>query len=203
MPKKPKKYPMHNSETELTQRLIEIVHGSAWLIVALVAVRQLGLGECCIAAGAVRGLVWDVLHNHEIRSALPDVDVVYFDCSDISPQRDDVLQSRLSSTCPQVPWEVTNQAGVHQWLAREFGGVFASFRSLQEAIASWPEFATAVGVFLDDDNVLHVIAPHGLDDLFAMRVRRNAARVSTRVYCQRIAEKRWSERWPLLEVVPG
>ena len=62
--------------------------------------------------------------------------------------------------------------------------------------------ATAVGVFLDNDNVLRVVAPHGLSDLFAMRVRRNAASVSAQIYHQRIAEKRWNERWPLLEVVP-
>jgi len=35
-----------------------------------------------------------------------------------------------------------------------------------------------------------------------MRVRRNAAIVSAQIYHQRIAEKRWNERWPLLEVVP-
>jgi hypothetical protein len=96
---------------------------------------------------------------------------------------------------------VTNQAGVHQWLESEFGGTHAPFRSLQEGIASWPEFATAVGIFLDDDDLLRVVAPHGLNDLFAMRVRRNAASVGAEIYHQRIAEKRWSERWPLCEVV--
>lgn len=193
---------MSKSDTELQQRLIEIVQGSAWLMDALLAVRQLGLAEWCIAAGAVRGLVWDYLHKHAVSSVLPDVDVVYFDCSDISPQRDQALQRKLLSIYPGVPWEVTNQAGVHQWLESEFGGRVVPFRSLQEGIASWPELATAVGIFLDTDNELHVVAPHGLGDLFAMRVQRNAASVSPQVYRQRLAEKRWSERWPLLEVVP-
>ena len=85
---------------------------------------------------------------------------------------------------------------------KRVGGKVAPFRSLQEGGASWPELATAVGVFLDNDNVLHVVAPHGLGDLFAMRVRRNPASVSPHVYHQRLAEKRWSERWPLCEVVP-
>jgi hypothetical protein len=193
---------MSKSDTELQQRLIEIVQGSAWLMGALGAVRQLGLAEWCIGAGAVRGLVWDVLHKHEVSSVLPDVDVVYFDCSDISQQRDLALQRKLSLICPNVPWEVTNQAGVHQWLESKFASTQAPFRSLQEGIASWPELATAVGVFLDNDNVLHVVAPHGLGDLFAMRVRRNPVSVSPQIYHQRIAEKRWNERWPLLEVVP-
>jgi hypothetical protein len=193
---------MNNSEADRKQRLFEIVQRSTWLMEALMTVRQLGLAEWCIAAGAVRGLVWDVLHKHEVSSVLPDVDVVYFDCSDISQQRDLALQRKLSSVCPNVPWEVTNQAGVHQWLESEFGGTHAPFRSLQEGIASWPEFATAVGIFLDDDDLLRVVAPHGLNDLFAMRVRRNAASVGAEIYHQRIAEKRWSERWPLLEVVP-
>lgn len=169
---------MSKSDTELQQRLIEIVQGSTWLMDALVAVRRLGLAEWCIGAGAVRGLVWDVLHKHEVRSALPDVDVVYIDYSDISPQRDQALQRKLSLICPNVPWEVTNQAGVHQWLESKFASTQAPFRSLQEGIASWPEFATAVGVFLDDDDLLRVVAPHGLNGLFAMRVSRNVVSVS-------------------------
>jgi hypothetical protein len=48
---------------------------------------------------------------------------------------------------------------------------------------------------------MHVIAPLGLDDLFAMVVRRNPARVSLATYRQRVADKRYAQRWPRVTVI--
>ncbi|CAG9202444.1 hypothetical protein BGLA2_1580010 [Burkholderia gladioli] len=41
-------------------------------------------------------------------------------------------------------------------------------KSLEAAVASWPEYATAVGLTLLPDYTIRVIAPYGLNDLFAM-----------------------------------
>ena len=53
------------------------------------------------------------------------------------------------------------------------------------------------------DGAIEVIAPHGLDDLFDMVVRRNPKRVSIETYRQRVVEKRYAERWPKVNVVPA
>jgi hypothetical protein len=193
---------MSTSETEHQQRLVEIARESPWFMGALVAVRQLALPDWCIGAGAIRNLVWDSLHGKSSPSKLSDVDVAYFDATDTSPQRDKELQGKLQALDPSVPWEVTNQAGVHQWFEEHFGHAVEPLCSLEEAVASWPEFATAVGISLGQDNTLQVIAPHGLDDLFAIVVRRNPARVSIETYRHRVAQKRYRERWPKVRVVP-
>jgi len=101
-----------------------------------------------------------------------------------------------------VQWEVTNQATVHLWFEDYFGHPVAPLCSLEEAIASWPEYATAVGLRLEQDDAITVIAPHGLEDLFGLVVRRNPARASVETYRQRLAQKRYAERWPRLTVVP-
>ncbi len=168
---------------------------------ALAHVRALCLPAWCVGAGAVRNLVWDALHGHATPSSLPDIDVAFFDEADCSPARDAALQARLAAAAPGTPWEVTNQAGVHLWFEQHFGHAVAPLRSLEDAVASWPEFATAVGLRLDDDGRLHVIAPLGLDDLFGMVVRRNPARVSLQAYRQRVASKRYTQRWPRVTVV--
>lgn len=168
---------------------------------ALAAVRQLGLGDWCIGAGAVRNLVWDALHERQVASMLADVDVVYFDASDCSPARDEALRQRLAAAVPSLEWEVTNQAGVHRWFEASFGYPVAPLASLEDGVASWPEFATAVGIALDRDGALRVIAPHGLDDLFNMVVRHNPARASVASYRERIASKRFAERWPRVTVI--
>ena len=54
---------------------------------ALTAVRELNLESRCIGAGAVRNLVWDSLHGYAQPSALSDVDVAYFDASNLSVER--------------------------------------------------------------------------------------------------------------------
>lgn len=190
-------------QTELARRLAAIAEGSAWFMEALEAVRRLGLVDWCIGAGAVRNLVWDHLHGFVQASSLADVDVAYFDAADLSVGRDRWLQSCLAAQCPHVPWEVTNQAGVHTWFEAHFGHPVQPLRSLESAIATWPEFATCVGVTLDTRGQLRVIAPHGLDDLFGMVVRRNPQRVSVETYRQRVHSKRYGQRWPLVRVIPA
>jgi hypothetical protein len=128
------------------------------------------------------------------------VDLVYFCAADLSPARDAALQRSLAEQLPELPWEVINQAGVHLWFEAHFGHAVEPLQSLADAIATWPEPATAVGVWLDGDDVLHVIAPHGLGDLLGMRVRRNPARVSVQTYRERCAAKRYEARWPRVVV---
>ena len=182
-------------------RLVAIARRTPWFMRALVAVRSLGLADWCIGAGAVRNLVWDALHERATPSPLADVDVAWFDAADLSPERDAQLLRRLRAIDPATPWEVTNQAGVHQWFERSFGHAVAPLASLEDAVASWPEFATAVGLSLTEDDAMRVIAPHGLDDLFGMVVRRNPARVSVETYRRRVEQKRYRERWPRVRVV--
>jgi hypothetical protein len=188
--------------TELQERLIAMARQSAWMMPALSAVRQLGLASWCIGAGAVRNLVWDALHGISAPTALADFDVAYFDAAALSPQRDAQLQARLGAILPGVSWEVTNQATVHHWFEDYFGYPAAPLLSLEDAVASWPEYATSVGLTLEADGAISVIAPHGLDDLFALVVRRNPARVSIETYRQRIGQKRYAQRWPKVTIVP-
>jgi len=181
-------------------RLASLVREAPWFMAALRAGRELGLAQWCIGAGALRNLVWDALHGQP-RSALADVDLAYFCAQDLSPARDAALQGRLAELCPGLPWEVTNQAGVHLWFEAHFGHAVEPLRSLEEAVASWPEFATAVALAPREDGSLRVIAPHGLGDLFDMVVRRNPVRVSLRTYGERVASKRYAERWPRVRVI--
>jgi len=180
-----------------------MVRSSKGLMAALVAVRSLGLSSWCIGAGAVRSLVWDALHGFEMPSVIEDVDVVYFDGAAGGPEQDAYLEGRLRSLLPALKWEVTNQATVHRWFADALKLVVPPLGSLEEGVATWPEFATCVGVNLDGNESIGVVAPHGLEDLFGLRVRHNPLRASVVTYRQRVESKRFSERWPLLSIDTG
>lgn len=185
----------------MEEHLCHLARSSEWFAPALRAVRQLGLASWCIGAGAVRNLVWDDLHGYATPTHLADLDVAYFDASDLTPERDAELQRQLSAALPQVRWEVTNQAAVHRWFEDYFGHAVEPLPSLHAAVASWPEYATAVGLCLHPNDELEVIAPHGLEDLFACIVRRNPARVSIQTYRLRTEQKKYAARWPLVTVV--
>jgi uncharacterized protein len=182
------------------EELVRIVQASPWFMSALAAVNALNLRSWCIGAGAVRNLVWDHLHGYEKPSELSDIDVAYFDSRSTEQGKDAELQDRLRIIDPNVPWEVTNQAFVHTWFESYFGHPVPPLESIEEAVGSWPEYATSVGVLLTEHGTIEVISPHGLEDLFALRVRRNPVRVSVETYRQRVEQKQYSRRWPRVSV---
>ena len=179
-----------------TETLVRLVTSSDQLMTALRCVRTLNLRSWCIGAGMVRNLVWDALHGFGA-SAPADVDVVYFDAQ-AAQDADDELERRLRATMPGLNWEVTNQAHVHRWFNSACARIVPPLRSLDDGISTWPEFATCVGVYMAADDSVHVIAPHGLDDLFELRVRHNPSRASTSDFRARVRSKRFLERWPRL-----
>jgi hypothetical protein len=156
-----------------------------------------------IGAGAIRSAVWDRLHGYEQPSPLADVDLIFFDPDDVSQERDREIEAALSEVLPEVPWDAKNQAAVHLWFPRNFGYAVEPFSSAAAAVGTWPETATCVAVRLTADDRLLIHAPLGLDDLFAMILRRNPVRVTAAEYERRLASKRISERWPRVRIVPA
>ncbi|GAB3251087.1 nucleotidyltransferase family protein [Chitinimonas naiadis] len=189
-------------EAALQEKLEGLVRDTGWLMQALREVRALGLANWCIGAGTLRNLVWDAAHGYpRLPLGGSDVDVAWFDADPASFDRDAGLQAALAASLPELDWDVTNQAAVHTWFASVFGHEVLPLPDLHAAIASWPETATAVAVWLDEQDALHLIAPFGLADLFNLVVRRNPARVSVATYLQRIVSKRYTERWPDVRVL--
>ncbi|RXN91651.1 hypothetical protein C7R54_07295 [Achromobacter aloeverae] len=168
---------------------------------ALRAVRSLGLASWCIGAGVIRSLVWDSLHGFREPSHVQDVDVAYF-APDAAAYLDRELQRQLSVLNPALAWEVTNQAKVHEWLVDDAGHAVPPVDSLEGGLATWPEFATCVGVYLTSHDVVKVVAPYGLNDLFELQVRHNTCRASAATYLERVRSKQFRERWPRLTIFP-
>lgn len=182
---------------QYTETLVRLVASSDQLMTALRCVRTLNLRSWCIGAGMVRNLVWDTLHGFGTK-APADVDVVHFD-TQATQELDDELERRLRAMMPGLNWEVTNQANVHRWFGSR-GQIVPPLRSLDDGISTWPEFATCVGVYMTADESVHVIAPHGLDDLFELRVRHNPSRASASDFRERVHSKGFLERWPRLTI---
>lgn len=186
-------------QTSNEQRLCNLVAASGQLMGLLRTVRSLGLSSWCIGAGVIRSLVWDALHGFQDLSKVADVDVAYFD-ADAGLDQEAELQERLSLLAPHIAWDVTNQAKVHEWLVGESGQAVPPLTSLEDGLGTWPEFATCVGVYLESDESIKVIAPHGLNDLFGLLVRHNPRQASVATFIHRVDSKQFGRRWPRLSI---
>lgn len=177
----------------LAERLTSIIGSRPGHVAALRAVRQLQAPQGAIGAGYIRGAVWDHLCGCGPTPA-DDVDVLYHDPSDLSWEAETALERRLRDILPDLPWSVRNQARMH---VRNGDPPYAS---VAHAMEHWLETPTCVALRLEADDTVTVIAPFGLDDLFALRIRpppRGKERMEA--YRERLHRKRWHERWPGVE----
>jgi hypothetical protein len=178
-----------------------ILRSNEWLMSVLRATRAVDLPDWFVGAGAIRTTVWDYLHGYTVPTPLADVDVVFFDPQDLTPARDAAAEALLHAHLPGIPWQAKNQAAVHLWYPDVFGYAVEPATSSEDAIGTWPETATCVGVRLLPDDTLLVAAPHGLDDLLHMVLRHNPRRATVEVFRQRLQSKRFAEKWPGVQVI--
>jgi hypothetical protein len=179
----------------LESRLAALIAADAAALNELRTARALALPCWALAGGWVRNRIWDSLTGYRTFAPDGDIDLVYFDPADPRPQRDWSLDAALQRRFPWARWQVRNQARMHE------GKGQAPYRDLADALAHWLETATAVGVRLAGDR-LELVAPRGLDDLFALTLRATPTGRAHRDRLRaRIQAKGWCRRWPGLRIV--
>ncbi|WP_306307193.1 nucleotidyltransferase family protein [Alicyclobacillus acidiphilus] len=179
------------------QDIIQLIRDDARMMVILRIVASLGLPDWCVCAGFVRSKVWDFLHGLT-GTHLPDVDVVYLDpdCTDESIEKQ--YERSLRQLDSSVPWSVKNQARMHTI------NDHAPYTSTADGLANFPEVCTAIGVYMDSNGDLVLVAPYGVDDLVNLIVRptpffESGARRA--IYEERVSKKKWETVWHRLHIV--
>lgn len=75
------------------------------------------------------------------------------------------------------------------------------YRDTADAIAHWPETATAIAARTVHGKV-EIMAPYGVEDLLNLIVKPTPAfRRKMQVYHTRQAKKNWSAHWPQLTII--
>ncbi|QYJ96654.1 nucleotidyltransferase family protein [Shewanella alkalitolerans] len=177
------------------EKIVELIKQDPIRVEALYHVSQLGLPQCYIAAGFVRNLVWDALHEFSEPTPLNDVDVIYFDQGESTPDAYLVYEAQLKVQMPGLNWQVRNQAVMH---LRNGDSPYTSSR---DAMGHWPEKETAIGIRQIADNQYECIAAFGFESLLNCRITANPKR-SREAFEQRVNSKGWLGRWPLLHIAP-
>ena len=190
-------------DAELAERLTEIVHAAPSLMKVLRTARVLGLPDWLVMSGAVYQLVLNHLTGRAPDYGIRDYDLGYFDASDISYEAEDVVIRRVAASFDEPlksAVEVRNQARVHVWFEAHFGEAYTPLASTAEALERFVAPMFAVGVRLEPDDRLHIKAPFGLTDLFALRLRPNPRR-KTVGFARTSADVR--RRWPEVVIENG
>lgn len=183
-------------------RLFAILRASSLWSALLDRAAKVSIRDWAVGAGALAQTVWNHLHGFHDRQGIRDIDIVYFDDGDLSEE----AEARVIDTMTDlfgdigVALDVKNQARVHLWYERRFGKPLAPYRSLEDAVGTWPTSATAVALSPALDGSIRVIAPYGLDDLLAGVVRPNKRQITEDVYLAKI--DRWRPVWPKLDIRP-
>ena len=131
-----------------------------------------------------------------------DYDLVYFDDRDLSWEAEDRVVQRVALHTRHLPApvEVRNQARVHLWFKQRFGADYTPLRCADEALTRYASVVHALGVRLERDGSLDIVAPFGLDDLFNMVIRPNRAVDNAASHDAKAA--RAKAIWPEVIVIP-
>ena len=182
---------MTTTQISTERDIAHLIEGDPWRMEILKTVATLNLSDWAVGAGFVRAAVWDALTGKPERTPLPDIDVIYFNLENTDPEHERQIVSALTATMPDVPWDLRNQARMHT------RNKDAPYRDSTDALAHWLEIPTCIAARLDSHNHVVIVAPYGVEDLLALRVRPTASgRAKLKQYRDRMAEKNWPGLWP-------
>jgi uncharacterized protein len=184
------------SESELRERLAAILRATPPLMQVLSVARYLRLPDWLVFSGAVYQPVLNHLTGRPLDFGIKDYDLGYFDVSDLSYEAEDEVIRGVKAAFDEPlrsMVEVRNQARVHLWFEAKFGEPYTPLSCTAQALERFASATFAVGVRLESDDRLHIEAPFGLADLFALRLRPNPRR-RTVGFARASADVR--RRWP-------
>jgi hypothetical protein len=192
---------MSEPPDKLQARLIELIRSSSMLMRALRVARTVDPPDWLIGGGVIRERVWNHLHRSAHLAPSKDVDLAFFDPTSLGSERERSVQKAVMAQAPDISWDVNNQAGAHLWYPAVFGVEVEPLTCSADAVGTWPETATAIGMRLLADESIQVVAPCGLDDLFGLVCRRNPRWVTKEQYRRRVERMQIAKRWPQVQIL--
>jgi len=182
--------------------LVDIIGADQIVHAALIKARKLDLPDWLMVSGALYNAVWNNLTGKPSGFGTKDIDLFYFDATDLSYEAEDAAIARAAAHFVGLPLpvEVRNQARVHLWFEQRFGHPYPKLGSSADALTLFASATHAVGAKLHADGKFDVVAPFGLDDIFSFRIVPNRAIDNRATHAEKAA--RAKRQWPEITVIP-
>ena len=163
---------------------------------------MLGAPNACLVAGSVYQAFWNALSGRPAAEGVKDYDLFYFDDSDLSYEAEDAVVQRAAALFADldVLVDVKNQARVHLWYPRRFGGDYPQLRTVEDGIAQFLVRSTCIGLMPQVNSALRLIAPYGIDETRRGELRPNPLRCPSIERFRAKAES-YVARWPWLRII--
>jgi uncharacterized protein len=125
---------------------------------------ELRLPQCFLTAGCLYQAAWNKRSGREAGWGVKDYDVFYFD-EDTSFEAEDAVIRRAQRLFADLDAaiEVKNQARVHLWYEKRFGGACLPLRSTRDGIDRYLITCTCVGI---EAATGELYAPNGLQEIW-------------------------------------
>lgn len=178
--------------------IIGLIKNDEWMMDIIKTASTLRLNDWCVCAGFVRSKIWDTVHGYTERTELSDIDVIFHDECFIDESKEKELEAYLTDIHKGIPWSVKNQARMHSV------NQLPPYASTFDAISKFPETSTALGVTMDDNGNLSLIAPYGIHDAVTLKLKPTpffrSSKELMQIYIKRLETKDWKSNWPGLTV---
>lgn len=179
-----------------------IIGQTPFLVATLQRLRDLALPDSWLVSGAIYNSVWNHLSGRPPLTGINDIDVFYFDASDLSYEAEDrvLCQAEPAFADLPLPVQIRNQARVHLWYERHFGAPYAPLKNSCEAVDRFASTTHAVAARLDGRDGIELYTPYGLEAVLAFRVVPNYRTENRETHERKAARARTV--WPELVVEP-
>lgn len=183
----------------MEKEFIKILEDSPLLMDVFEKIKKVNLPNYYIGAGAIVQTVWNYYSNKPYDYGIEDLDIVYYD-KDISYESEDRWIKEVTEIMKDIsiPVDLKNQARVHIWYEEKFKTKVDQYKSVEDAIDSWPTTATSLGIRITESGY-KIYAPFGLEDVMSGTIRANKKQITEEIYNKKVSK--WTKKWNNLKVV--
>lgn len=182
---------------------IEIIKKNKELMDILNYISKLNMQNYYIAAGSVFQTIWNFYDGKDLNYNIKDIDVIYFNGSDISVSKDLEYYDLIKKYCKEKEYDfeidVSNEARMHLWEKEKFNIDIEAYKSSEDAIDKWIATVHAIGITIDN-NELKIYAPYGLSDIYSKTIRPIKHKYNTKdIYEKKVSN--WKTRFDNLNII--
>lgn len=193
----------HKSLNNQSETLKTILEKNNELMDVLNYIDSLKLPNYYIAAGSVFQTVWNYYDNNDLNYNIKDIDIIYYDNSDLSVETDIKYYQLIDEYCKSKGYkyeiDVSNEARMHLWKKEKYNIDVEPYINSEDAIDKWIATVHAIGITKKDNNI-KIYAPYGLSDIFSKTIRPIKHKYNTKEIYDKKANS-WNERFNDLNII--
>ena len=188
---------------EQNDKIISILKENKELMLILDYVDKLDLPNYYIAAGSIFQTVWNYYDKKPLNYGIKDIDVIYFDKSNLSVEKDIKYYEKIKEYSDQIGCkyeiDVSNEGRMHLWKNKKYNIDIKPYISSEDAIERWIATIHAVGI-TKENNELKIYAPYGVSDIFSRTIRPIKHEDNSKeMYDKKVNS--WKERFDNLNII--